>query len=60
MGCRSLKGSVHIPDSLESVKLRAFDGTKCKLKVDRERTKPIRFASADKQWVTAHVLSIKK
>ena len=60
MSCRNLKGSIHIPDSLEAVKLRAFDGTRCKLKIDKNRTKPIRFSSADRDWVNAHVMSIKK
>lgn len=60
MNCVQLKGAIHIPDSLEQVKLRAFDGTKCKLKIDRARTKPIKFAAADREWVNAHVMSIKK
>ena len=60
MSCKNLKGSIHVPDSLEVVKLRAFDGTRCKLKIDRTRTKPITFSSADREWVNAHVISIKK
>lgn len=60
MGCLSLKGSIHIPESLTDVKLRAFDGARCKLKIDINRTTPIRFASADKIWVNGHVQSMKK
>lgn len=60
MGCRSLKGSIHLPESLNRIKIRAFDGTRCKLKIDVNRKNPITFASADRDWVKAHVMSIKK
>ena len=60
MSCPNLKGAIHLPDSLESVKLRAFDGTRCKLKIDQARKSPIKFSSADKIWVNGHVMSIKK
>lgn len=60
MSCRSLKGSIHVPESLTSIKLRAFDGTRCRLKIDVNRKTPIKFNSADRDWVNAHVMSIKK
>lgn len=58
--CTSLKGSIHLPNTLKEVRTYAFDGTHCQLKIDISRTSPIKFASADKIWVNAHVSAIKK
>lgn len=60
MGCSNLKGSVRVEPALKTVKLRAFDGAKCKLKIDpSKRSDPIKFNKQDMKWVYAHVLSIK-
>lgn len=60
MGCRDLKGSIRVGPALKTVKLRAFDGAKCKLKIDpSKRNDPIKFNKQDMKWVYAHVQSIK-
>lgn len=56
--CLELKGSIRIPDNVTEIRTRAFGQDKCKLKINKNRSKKIKFDNVDKDWVITHVQSI--
>ena len=52
--CMALSNTIRIPDSLTKIGRAAFEGTKCKLSINKDRKTPLMVDSNDKAWFMRH------
>ena len=55
----NIKGSLRIPNNVRYIGYRAFIGTACTLKIDKNRKIKLQFDARDKDWVVSHVKAIE-